>query len=146
MTTEDPNLSRELDKIEASGAVIQTEVVQPTQIRFPGKTAVRTFIQTWLPWLLGALVLIPLVIAEIQKTEGMPSQVYLWLTAIATFCSGLSALLTRVMSIPQVNQWLESIGLGAPSTKVIDASPQDTRTKVLESGDVIVTENRQRAA
>ena len=95
--------------------------IQPTQVVEPGRTSVRTALQTAIGIILAAGVVIPAAIAilgdefaawtspEVVKVLGVVSAV-----AIAT-----SSALARIMAIPAVNAWLTRVGLGAGASTMV---------------------------
>jgi hypothetical protein len=84
----------------------------PTQTVYPWKAAVRTGIQV----LTTALILVVLVgplIAQFVEDQFPGSPVAAWIIGAVAFSTALSALIARIMAIPQVNGVLTAIGLGA---------------------------------
>lgn len=89
-----------------------TPVVTPTQTVYPWKAALRTGLQV----LTTALILIALIgplLADFIEEQFPGSPVVGYIAIGVAFCAGLSALIARIMAIPQVNIALTAIGLGA---------------------------------
>ena len=79
-----------------------TPVVQPTQVEHPWKATARTVLQV----LVALASLIPLVVAGVyQDANAIPAAV--------TQVLVVATAVTRVMAIPQVNDFLAMFGLGA---------------------------------
>lgn len=67
---------------------------QPTQVAYPGRAVLRTLVQM----AVGLVLLVPFVVAELGLSTSVP-----WVAgALAT-----TALVTKIMAVPQVNAWLE---------------------------------------
>lgn len=86
-----------------------------TQEQEPGKTTIRTVIQTVLGIVIGAGIVLPLVGVIVQEELGawLPEN---WVAAIIGFsavAAAVSAAVTRIMAIPAVNDALRKVGLGA---------------------------------
>lgn len=83
-----------------------------SQSAFPGRAVVRTFVQTWLPGLLAALVVVPEILDAILAGP-LPDDVRAWLVAAATAVAAVSATVARVMAIPAVDAFLQRLGLSS---------------------------------
>lgn len=95
---------------------------QVQDIWYKGKRVVRTVAQV----AVGFIVAAPVVTQVIAATGIDPtSNIGAWLAGIGAATTGLAAALSRIMSIPAVNQWLVNIGLGS----VPKHSLADTRHK-----------------
>lgn len=91
---------------------IPDPIVAPTQTVYPWKAALRTGLQV----VTSALVLIALIgplLADFIEQQFPGSPVVAWIAAGVAFCAGLSALIARIMALPQVNAALTAVGLGA---------------------------------
>jgi hypothetical protein len=89
-----------------------TPVVTPTQTVYPWKAALRTGLQA----LTSALILVALIgplLADFIRDQFPGSPVAGWIIGGVAFCAALSALIARIMAVPQVNAALTAIGLGA---------------------------------
>lgn len=89
-----------------------------TQQQHPARAAARTFVQTWLPQLLTALVVIPaivqIVVDEVNKHGVvLPDWLGLALAGVLTVCALVSAALARIMAIPAVDAWLRHVGMSS---------------------------------
>lgn len=87
----------------------------PTQVDFPGRAVLRTIVQVGIPAVLLLGVLTPQIVEIILEESGetMPASVQVWLLSISGAITALSAILTRVMAIPQVNDALGKLHLSA---------------------------------
>lgn len=88
-----------------------------TQELEPGKTTLRTILQTVIGVVIAAGVVLPLVAVIVQEELGawLPEN---WVAAVVTFAAAsaaVSAAITRIMAIPAVNDALRRVGLGAGS-------------------------------
>lgn len=87
-------------------------VTEPTQVRYPWKTTVRTAIQAFLS-AAGILALVAPQLQEFVDQFWPGSPVIAWIGTGAIFVAALAALITRIMAIPAVDAVLTKIGLGA---------------------------------
>lgn len=86
--------------------------IEPTQVRYPWKTTVRTALQAFL----SAATILALIAPQLQEfvDQFWPgSPVVAWIGTAAVFVAALAALITRIMAIPAVDAVLTKIGLGA---------------------------------
>lgn len=93
----------------------KSEVVtpEPTQVKHPRQTTIRTAFQA----LVGLAVVVPVVVAE----TGLDASQVAWLAPVLGVC----AIVARVMAIPQVDAWLEKVGLGANPKPQADTDPPE---------------------
>lgn len=103
-----------------------------TQQLHPIRAALRTFLQSWLPGLVIALVVIPdvvqIILDEVNKNGVvLPDWLGLALAGIVTACAVVSAVLARIMAIPAVDRVLERLlSLGsAPEPAPRHVSPPE---------------------
>ena len=103
-----------------------------TQQQHPLRAAVRTFFQSWLPQLLAALVVIPLIIEAVVDEVNkhgviLPDWLGLAFAGILTACAITSAILARIMAIPAVDRLLERVLLlgSAPNAAGRHVSPSE---------------------
>lgn len=101
--------------------IVTTPNASATQTEHPARTAVRTFIQAWIPGIIAGLVVVPeivrIVLDEFTRSNvEPPEQLRLILVAIATGAALVSAVIARVMAIPDVERALRKLGLGAAPT------------------------------
>jgi ABC-type Fe3+ transport system permease subunit len=79
------------------------------------RRSVRTFIQSILGIVATVLVAVPLATPFI--TEWFPgSPVLLWLAVGSAFAAGLSATVAKIMAVPAIDRWLDTINLGKDAT------------------------------
>ena len=100
--------------------------MNPTQVQYPWRTAVRTA----LAYIVGAGVVLPIAygIAADQLGQYVSPEVMAGIGWTVAVIVAVSTTVTRIMAIPQVNDWLTAIGVGAqPAT-----DPDDYQTKRLE--------------
>lgn len=83
-----------------------------SQSAFPARAVVRTFVQTWLPGLLAALVVIPEILDAVLAGP-LPDDVRAWLVAAATAVAAVAATVARIMAIPAVDAALRRLGLSS---------------------------------
>lgn len=95
----------------------------PTQISNPGQAALRTFIQVIVPGLAAVNSILPSIMETINTELAkiglvLPDWALLGANAAVLAVGALSAIISRIMAIPAVNDWLTKIGLGAtPKTE-----------------------------
>ena len=86
--------------------------IEPTQVRYPWKTTIRTAIQAFL----SAAMILTLIAPQLQEfvDQFWPgSPVVAWIGTGSVFIAALAALVTRIMAIPAVDAALTRVGLGA---------------------------------
>lgn len=93
----------------------QIDPTEPTQVQQPGRAAARTFWQTFIPALIGLVLILPEVLDILagELGEALPPSVRAWLLGAAVVVSGIASAFSRIMAIPGVNRWLEHLRLGA---------------------------------
>ncbi|UGL61836.1 hypothetical protein SEA_FRANKLIN22_23 [Microbacterium phage Franklin22] len=86
-----------------------------TQVAHPWKATLRTVIQVGIPALIALGVVIPQIIDIILEGAGesLPVEVRAWLLGAGVAVTAVAGIITRIMALPLVNQFLTSIGLGA---------------------------------
>ncbi|MFD6699672.1 MULTISPECIES: hypothetical protein [unclassified Microbacterium] len=91
------------------------------RIWFPNQRWIRTAVQV----ILAAITLLGIIVAVAPKIldaidEVIPAPAVVWLAgAIATLAS-ISAIISRIMAIPAVDQWLKRFGAGsAPAGAIV---------------------------
>jgi len=82
----------------------------PTQVAHPWKAAVRTAAA----YVAGAVLVLIVAIPVVNDVMGeyLPDAWEAWLTAAAAFLGALVTLVTRLMALPQLQDFLERLGLG----------------------------------
>lgn len=83
-----------------------------TQLVHPVKAALRTGVQTFL----ATAVILAIVAPELQSflNEWWPgSPVIAWIGVAAAFVASVAALISRLMAVPVINDYLTKMGLGA---------------------------------
>ena len=100
--------------------VVNIAAETPTQVKNPGRTSWRTFVQA----ALGGLVLVNPVFLAIQQVMQETTSIvfpgWAWATVNAVVLGSalVSTLVSRIMAIPGVNQWIEEhIHSLAPSSE-----------------------------
>ena len=109
---------------------------EATQVRYPGRATVRTFLQTWVPALALLVLALPEVVEVVDAEAGayLPDNARVVLAGIATGAAVLAAIVARVMALASVTAFLERTrGLGWLAPAPVppnpptdpDAEPQD---------------------
>ncbi|WP_138443509.1 hypothetical protein [Sinomonas susongensis] len=80
-----------------------------TQAQFPGRAALRTFMQVILPAAVGFGVLVPVIVSTFLGVAGnaLPGGFVAWLTAASVAVGGVAAGIARVMASPAVVAWTQ---------------------------------------
>ncbi|OOB90757.1 hypothetical protein [Rathayibacter sp. VKM Ac-2630] len=86
----------------------------PTQVEYPWKAAARTAVQTFLA--LAALLAIAWPIVSEFLQAYVPEAWLGYLAAGVVFVTGLAAVITRLMALPQVDAFLALLHFGAKPT------------------------------
>lgn len=90
-----------------------------TQEANPGRAVFRTFFAA----LLGFAPLVNGVLLAVQdwlaaNTDVVPAELALWVNGVLVACLALVALVTRVLAVPGVNDWLRKhLAVLAPDSK-----------------------------
>lgn len=89
--------------------------VEPTQVAYPWRAALRTALAVIVGVCAALLVIVPEVsaIADDTVTPLLPSAVVDVLARAAVWVTAVAALVTRVMASATVNAWLTRVGAGA---------------------------------
>ena len=102
--------------------------MNPTQVKYPWRAALRTA----LAYIVAAGIVVPAVWVIAQDTLAgyLPPQVITAAAWTVGLIVAVSALVTRVIAIPQVNDWLTKLGVGAapapvPAAQVATVTPVD---------------------
>lgn len=110
--------------VNSDGSVRTAVVVDPTQVRRPWRSTVRTAVQVAIPTLLALGVVVPQVVQVIldEVGEAMPPRLRLALLGISAGIVTAAAIVTRVMAIPYVERLLRRFKLtswlaAAPASK-----------------------------
>ena len=106
--------------------------IQPTQVVEPGRTTVRTAIQTAIGIVLAAGLVIPAAIAIIgdEFAAWTSPEVVRVLGVVSAVAIATSSALARIMAHPAVNAWLARVGLGAGAGTVVGPLPVAEATPV----------------
>ena len=84
-----------------------------TQTRHPWRAVVRTTLQVGVPVVLALGIVVPevvqIVLEEIGARADVPDWLRVWLLGTAAVVTGVSAVLARIMAIPQVEAFLERV-------------------------------------
>ena len=97
--------------------------MNPTQVQYPWRAAVRTA----LAYIVGAGIVLPIAYGIFADQLGayLPPDVLAGIAWTVGILVAVSATVTRIMAIPQINDWLTAIGVGAqPSTEGDDYEPK----------------------
>ncbi|GAB2767780.1 hypothetical protein [Sinomonas soli] len=80
-----------------------------TQTVYPWRTAIRTFVQTVIPAVIGLALILPAIVDTALAGIGsvLPDGWAAWLTGVAVSIAALAALVARVMAMPAVVAWTE---------------------------------------
>lgn len=84
----------------------------PTQVAHPGRTTLRTVVQTLVAVAVGIVVLGPPIIDAIVAEPLVPEGLRTALLAVSAAVVAIGGIAARIMAIPGVNGLLERIGLG----------------------------------
>ena len=95
--------------------------IQPTQVVEPGRTTLRTAIQTAIGIILAAGVVIPTALAIIgdEFAAWTSPEVAAVMGTVSAVSIAASSALARFMAIPAVNAGLARVGLSAGASTVI---------------------------
>lgn len=85
--------------------------VAPTQVKHPWQATLRTLAAYIVATLVAGAVALPLIADALNAY--LPPKVVGVITLSAGVCATLTALTTRLMALPQVNDLLTRVGLGA---------------------------------
>ncbi len=92
----------------------QDGVGDPTQVQYPWRAAIRTS----LAYVVAAGIVLPIaygIIAD-QLSEYLPADGLANLAWLVGLVVAVSGVITRIMAIPAVNDWLTTIGVGPTPT------------------------------
>lgn len=84
---------------------------QATQVTYPWKAAVRTAVQAFLSFAALFAVASPILVPFLS--EYLPAEWVAYVVGFGVFVAGLSAVVARIMALPQLQSFLGSIGLAA---------------------------------
>lgn len=84
----------------------------PTQVAHPGRTTVRSVVQTTLAVVVGIVVFGPPIIDAILVEDTLPEGIRAALLAVSAVVVAVGGIATRIMAVPGVNDLLQRIGLG----------------------------------
>lgn len=102
---------------------------EPTQVQQPGRAAARTFWQTFIPSLIGLVLILPEVLDILvgELGEVLPPSLRAWLLGAAVVVSAIASALAKLMANPAVNRWLEHVRLGAGIAPAPSAGPESSK-------------------
>ncbi len=74
----------------------------------PGTRTLRTALAVGIPAIISLVLVLPEILQILVDELGihLPEQLRLWLLAAAAVITALAAAVTRIMAIPNVNDWL----------------------------------------
>ncbi len=100
--------------------------MNPTQVKYPWRAALRTV----LAYVVAAGIVVPAVWSIAQDT--LAGYLSPEVVTAAAWTVGLivavSAFVTRVIAIPQVNDWLTKLGVGAAPATAVTPDAEDDET------------------
>lgn len=87
----------------------------PSQVKHPWNATLRTALQVILG-ITSFILLLAVVAPQILEAvaDVLPENVYAWGVGAVASITALAGAITRIMAIPQINEWLKKIGLGVP--------------------------------
>lgn len=88
------------------------------EIWFKNQRALRTLFTT-------VITILPLIPQVIQIVQGQWDAA--WLNAVAVQAVAINTALTRIIAIPQVNEWLTAVGLGSVPKKAAERQAEAER-------------------
>lgn len=112
--------------------------IEPTQVRRPWLATARTIIANAVAVVLVIVVIVPPILEAILAEESLPEGLRVILLGIGAGVAAVAGIVTRIMAIPQVNEWLRRIGVGVPPVAVLDAGLDPM--KVTDRGAVLSTD------
>lgn len=98
------------ETITPDGKIIEPGT--PTQVAHPGRTTVRSIVQTTLAVVVGIVVFGPPIIDAILVEDSLPDGLRAALLAVSAVVVAVGGIATRIMAVPGVNDLLGRIGLG----------------------------------
>lgn len=112
-----------------------------TQEEHPNKASVRTFLQTLIATLVLVVPFVPMLVNIVLEEFGKagvepPGWLYAALTGASVACALVAAIITRIMAIPGVNDWLKKLGIGTePKFKGGELGPNRPADGIISKSD-----------
>jgi hypothetical protein len=82
-----------------------------TQVKYPGRATIRTIVAVLISTISAVNILVPIVVNAAGNS--LPASTLGYLNGLAITIAAISGAITRIMAIPQVNEWLKSLKLSA---------------------------------
>lgn len=100
--------------------------MKPTQVKYPWRAVLRTV----LAYIVGAGIVVPAawVIAQDTLSGYLSPEVITAAAWTVGLIVAVSAFVTRVIAIPQVNAWLTKLGVGAAPAPAATKPAEDDET------------------
>lgn len=108
----DPMSTADFDTHTTAYGAVETLGIEPSQVAFPWRAALRTGLQTALAALSVLIIALPMV-SDFVAEFWPDSPLIAWIAGGTAFAGALSVLITRIMAIPAVDDLLTRLGLGA---------------------------------
>lgn len=108
----DPMSTADFDAHTTTYKIIKDLDIEPSQVAFPWRAALRTGFQTALTVLSVLIIALPMV-SDFVAEFWPDSPVIAWIAGGTALAGALAALLTRIMAIPGVDELLTRFGMGA---------------------------------
>lgn len=105
-------------------AAADPSMIEATQVRRPGQTTVRSVIQNVLAVVLVVVTVGPPILEAILQEDSLPENLRTALLAVGAIIAAVAGVLARIMAIPQVNEALRRIGIGASPAQVLNRNLQ----------------------
>ena len=93
----------------------QDALPEATQVAHPWKATLRTIVQVGIPTVIALGIVIPQIIDAILAGfgESLPPEATAWFLGVAAAVTATAGVITRIMALPLVNEFLAKLGLGA---------------------------------
>lgn len=87
----------------------------PTQVNYPGRAALRTFVETFIPAFIAFVLILPEVLKVVEEEFGalMSPTIRAWFAGLSLAVAATAAALARIMAIRKVNDALRKVNLSA---------------------------------
>jgi len=96
----------------------------PTQVAHPGRTTLRTIIQTAIPAILTFVVIVPELIEAVLAEPSIPDELRAILGGVAAGVIAVAGIIARIMAIPGVESWLQKMKVGTGVEKEPEVVPE----------------------
>lgn len=89
---------------------VNPSTIPPSQLVYPKRAVMRTIVAVIITSVAVINAAVPII------ASSLPASDYIWFNSIAVAIAAVSGVITRIMAIPQVNEWLKSLNLSATPT------------------------------